>query len=604
MGEQREIVSVNQMKIAVTALQPAKRQITMEEPTQENNMDTQTWDSSHSKSKTIDDLIGEMIALQNLPFNFVEGIGFRRFMQVVSPNYELREHKFYEIHVYDKIYKKITIKIREMLKLFHKLSINMDICSEQSANALLLTFTAHGITEDFDQRQIVLKCCLLCGNYSDDIICDYFTKMMLEWDIKEEQLHCFIHNGKSIIEKVTHLANVPNVNCVVHQLQLCVCTALETPEIKDLIAKCKQITGHCSQSQIAKEELFKIQREQLNQPTLNVILDCDNRWNGTYHMVERLLKIKDSISLYACKHDIPQISPEEWLTLNKIIAVLTPFEEITTILTKMKTCISSVIPLIHVLKHKLRIERDSHKTNQYIANFIIKLIGEVNVKFCDLSNNMLYSLATYLDPRYKSKFFNEIEKEQVQSELLRLLMLRDLSNVSAMSDIDDDDDGDDREDGDDNSEPRFVTKRLKIEFVDINNEPCTSSQNLQSMQNINSDLAAMLNGGSDDENTGNDSIGTNMNLIVLKSLINEYNNQKRLQLNEDPLLWWRYNIQFQAFLPIVRTYLSTPPGSFPSEQLSNGSGSINEPFYNHLDSDNYAKLLFVKYNLPLVNFDY
>lgn len=38
--EQREIVSINQIKIAVTPLQQAKRQITMEEPTQEN----QTWD--------------------------------------------------------------------------------------------------------------------------------------------------------------------------------------------------------------------------------------------------------------------------------------------------------------------------------------------------------------------------------------------------------------------------------------------------------------------------------------------------------------------------------------------------------------------------------
>lgn len=322
-------------------------------------------------------------------------------------------------------------------------------------------------------------------------------------------------------------------------------------------------------------------------------------------MVERLLKIKDSICLYACKHDIPQISPEEWLTLNKIIAVLTPFEEITKILTETKTRISSVIPLIHVLKHKLRIEKDRHTTNQNIVNIIKKLFDEINVRLCDLSNNILYSLATYLDPRYKSKFFNEIEKEQVQSELLRLLMLHELSHVSAMTDIDDDDGGDDSEDGGDNSEPRFVAKRPKIEFVDMNNEPCTSFQNLQPMHNMNSDLAAMLKSSSDDEDdTINDSIKTNVNLIVLKSLINEYNNQKRLQLNEDPLLWWRHNIQFQAFFPIVRTYLSTPPGSFPSDQLSTGSGSINESFYNHLDSDKSVKLLFVKYNLPLINFDY
>lgn len=33
----------------------------------------------------MDDMIGEMIALQNLAFNFVEGIGFGRVMQTALP---------------------------------------------------------------------------------------------------------------------------------------------------------------------------------------------------------------------------------------------------------------------------------------------------------------------------------------------------------------------------------------------------------------------------------------------------------------------------------------------------------------------------------------
>ena len=47
-----------------------------------------------TKSMEIENLISEMIALQDLPFNFVEGIGFRRLLQFVVPNYQLRGRHF------------------------------------------------------------------------------------------------------------------------------------------------------------------------------------------------------------------------------------------------------------------------------------------------------------------------------------------------------------------------------------------------------------------------------------------------------------------------------------------------------------------------------
>ncbi|GBP64212.1 hypothetical protein EVAR_38699_1 [Eumeta japonica] len=67
------------------------------------------------------------------------------------------------------------------------------------------------------------------------------------------------------------------MSCTVHQLQLCVRSALETLEVKDLITKCKNISEHFSRSQIALDELTKIKTEQLNQPALRFIQDCVTR---------------------------------------------------------------------------------------------------------------------------------------------------------------------------------------------------------------------------------------------------------------------------------------------------------------------------------------
>ncbi|KAL0820916.1 hypothetical protein ABMA28_005576 [Loxostege sticticalis] len=111
-------------------------------------------------------------------------------------------------------------------------------------------------------------------------------------------------------------------------------------------------------------------------------------------------------------------------------------------------------------------------------------------------------------------------------------------------------------------------------------------------------------------NRRNDSTNTNTNsnLMIWKTLINEYNKENRLQLNENPLLRWKHNIlniKFSSsFAPIFRTYLSAPPSSVPSEQLFSAAGLIYKPLRNRLEGEKAAKLLFAKYNLPLLNFDY
>lgn len=308
------------------------------------------------------------------------------------------------------------------------------------------------------------------------------------------------------------------------------------------------------------------------------------RWNSTFLMIQRLLRIKDSVCLYTSNHSIPQISPEEWVILSNIVAVLNPFEEIISNLSDTKTCISSVIPLIHGLKHTLQIEKEKPEANLNLKTMIIKVTEDINAKFCDLQNNILYALATYLDPRYKLKFFNEIIKEQVIFELLRLLTVQDLIPVETSIVI----------------EVEACSSKRSISMDD---EPCTSAQVIQPIQNVNSNLEDLLrNSSDDDEETECDKPVTNNNLMKWKSLINDYNKENRLQLNEDPLMWWKYNTKFQGFAPIVRTFLSTPPCSVQSEQLLNGAG-LNYESIRNMEGDKAAKLLFVKYNLPLLYSD-
>lgn len=305
-------------------------------------------------------------------------------------------------------------------------------------------------------------------------------------------------------------------------------------------------------------------------------------------MIERLLKIKHSITLYAKNHNIPPFSAKEWSSLSKLVEILKPIEEITRKLSDKKTCISSVIPFIDALKHTLQIEKEKPDTNLCFMNVIKELIEDINSKFGDLSSNSVYTLATFLDPRFKLKFFNENVKKQVQSELIRLLSLHDLILESL---------SEDSEDG------VSAPKRSKIETKPKDDEPSTSSP--KPTETIESQLANMLRHDTDDEeDLIDDTTDTKSKLTIWKSLINEYSKEKLIPVNEDPLMWWRFNTKFHVFAPIVRTYLSPPPGAVPSEQLDGGASLNYESLSNSPEDDKTPELLFVKHNLPLLNFEY
>lgn len=287
--------------------------------------------------------------------------------------------------------------------------------------------------------------------------------------------------------------------------------------------------------------------------------------------MERILKLKDSLILYSGAHTIQIPTADEWFNLEKCIAILKPFEEITKELSSATATIASVIPLIYTLKNTLEIEKNKEDTSENFKLMVTKMVHDISVRFQDIENNKIYTIATYLDPRYKLKFFTEITKEQVQSEILEILGCSRTFH--------------------DEVEGPSSQKRSRIEL------PSTSST-------IQSCLAEILSASDEEEqNISGDNIVHDV-FIVKKALLNEYNREKRLTLSENPLLWWKMHTKYNSLSTLVRQYLSPPPGSVPSEQLFSAAGLIYDPLRNRLSGDKAAKLLFVKYNLPLLNFDY
>ncbi|CAH2107120.1 unnamed protein product [Euphydryas editha] len=80
---------------------------------------------------------------------------------------------------------------------------------------------------------------------------------------------------------------------------------------------------------------------------------------------------------------------------------------------------------------------------------------------------------------------------------------------------------------------------------------------------------------------------------------------KKVNVDDKSLKWWRvHREELNLLSPIARRFLSAPPASVPSEQLFSSAGLIYVPLGYKLDPEKAAKLLFMKYNAPIFNFNY
>ena len=80
---------------------------------------------------------------------------------------------------------------------------------------------------------------------------------------------------------------------------------------------------------------------------------------------------------------------------------------------------------------------------------------------------------------------------------------------------------------------------------------------------------------------------------------------KRIPVFEDPFKWWKANRhQFPMLARAAQVFLTAPPTSTHSEQLFSSAGVVFEPKRSRLSGSKAEMLLFIKYNLCLLKFEY
>ncbi|XP_040580767.1 zinc finger BED domain-containing protein 4 [Lepeophtheirus salmonis] len=554
----------------------------------------QIWDVNSSESKARDRIIAEMFVMDDLPFSHVEDIGFVRLMTEMCPEYTLKDRNFYSSMVCNEMYESAFLQLKSIVDEIQcdcDIAFTTDVWSDTSAGFSLLSLSAHAITKEFERVNYLLSAEPLQERHTGEYISLKFDEMLEKWGIPSRAVHCVLRDPGANMKKAVFLSGLDNVDCIIHKVQQVVKHGIASKkEMGDVIRKCRSIATYFHHSTMAQDELKKIQ-DQRQEPLLLVIHDSSSRWNSTLHMLERIQKMKESLCIYVATHNskIEPISDREWKLLSKCVMALKPYEEITKQLSSSSSSISDVIPLIVSLKIALQtstreilpaqrtsamsdseefkdhsnesIDKDETETTNIIHLMKVAMREALDKQFADVESHNIYRLATYLDPRYKDKFFTSSNiLDEVQSVIINLC------------------------NGDGELEDEPTKKRQRVDLCDSHAEIPSNCSVLEAMNLI-------LSSG-DDENDETS--------FPSYKEIKMYHTEKIIKgTNEDTLKWWdEKRNNYPNLLKVVRSYLCCPPSSVPNAAL------IYDEKRKRLSADKVQKILFLKKNLPLLKFKY
>ena len=152
------------------------------------------------------------------------------------------------------------------------------------------------------------------------------------------------------------------LSCTAHTLQLCLKCGFDIPVISRLLAAAWKLVGHFNHSVIATEALKKKQ-EQIGDGDKfkKLVRDCQTRWNSSFFMLQRLLKLWRLITAVLLDPTVTKwsdqyldLKTDQWKIVSKLVTVLEPLDVATTFLSyEQNPSLSCVLPVLQILIESL-----------------------------------------------------------------------------------------------------------------------------------------------------------------------------------------------------------------------------------------------------------
>ena len=241
------------------------------------------------------------------------------------------------------------------------------------------------------------------------------------WNLDYSNQVCLTTDSGSNVIKAAEDLNWPRLTCFGHNLHLAITKALiNDTRCTRALGVARKIVSSISSSWKRRREFTKAQINLgLQQHAL--ITDCTTRWGSMAQMVKQILEQEEAIHVTLSSdrktsHLVPTWQDIE--VLQAIDKALSPLSSLTDILSAdLYVTVSAVNPLLQLIEKKFLTE-DS--TDTQLTKDIKKHVKEdLSTRYSRYGDEIktILKTATLLDPRFKAKYSNNMEVEDMKEYL-------------------------------------------------------------------------------------------------------------------------------------------------------------------------------------------
>ncbi|CAH1099736.1 unnamed protein product [Psylliodes chrysocephalus] len=439
------------------------------------------------KSILITNKILYMIVKDNLPLNTTETSGFVHFMKRAVLHYKIPGRTTIT-HLLDNKYDLLRNLMKNDLSLVKHLSVTADVWTDTLNTISFLGATVHFIRN---------------GKFTNIALC------LEELDER--------HTAEFLKEKLVNVFNECNI-------KISKITAIITDNGANIV----KAGGYSKHSVAAADELRKLTH-------LKLIQSVSIRWNSTFFMLERFLKIRAEVSNVLLKFPkAPRmLTGFEFNEIEEVVKLLQPLEVVSKKMCGDKYATASkVIPVVSILQqHILDLDFQTESAKKLQA----ALLEQLQKRFGKMDEVHLLAIATLLDTS------NAISK------MKRLLE----TNISHET-----------------QEP----ENKVYENIDL----CTADQS--SIWSYHKRLVQTSTVTQETENNE----------------LKHYLTQKVIDIKEDPIDFWnKHKFIYPMLSCIAFEHLSIVATSVPAERMFSKARVIMKPHRNRLLGSKLSKLVYL-----------
>lgn len=376
-----------------------------------------SYEDDSKRKNSLDKALVIMIATDFQPFQIVEDKGFRRFVKLLDPRYNLPSKGTLRNKLLVDWYNYAKLSLKNLLAKVDFVSITCDMWTS-AANDSYLTATCH-FFDDFVYRNATLATTRLTVNHTAENLSSALYDILTDFDIKNKVACVVTDNAPNIVKACQiYPLNVRQLPCIAHTLNLVVQDAFKCDTFSTVLKKCKEIVAYVKHSNLAEENLRKQQRE-MGRPELKLKQEVPTRWNSALYMLQRLLEVHDplTVALSRTSRAPAALTADEILIIKEAVSLLKPFEEATTKLSgDTYVSVSLIIPVIVDLQIKLSDVQVHTSATKELQTILTN--GVVN-RLHSYEERTYCRLATLLDPRLKKEAFRSPENARVAVALLQ-----------------------------------------------------------------------------------------------------------------------------------------------------------------------------------------